>query len=109
MADSSLKPASSPAIGKPRPLDYAPPLSAMQRFSRYLPSGEQFINFLKNLIWVVPLTLLIWVYAEREQTVTLSTEPISIDVRTNDHNRIVNLRLPHDKNIIVELSGPRAQ
>jgi hypothetical protein len=109
MPDSSLKPAASPAIRKSRPLDYAPPLSAFERFSRHLPSGEQFINFLKNLIWVVPLTLLIWVYAEREQTVTLSTEPISIDVRTNAHDRIVNLRLPRDKNIIVELSGPRAQ
>jgi hypothetical protein len=109
MADSSLKPADSPAIRKSRPLDYAPPMSAIERLRRYLPSGEQFVTFLKNLIWVVPLTLLIWVYAEREQTVTLSTEPISIDVRTNDHNRIVTLRLPRDKNIIVELSGPRAQ
>jgi len=109
MADSSLKPAAaSPAIGKPRPLEFAHPMTAIERFRRYLPSGEQFVTFLKNLIWVVPLTLLIWVYAEREQTVTLSTEPISIDVRTNDHNRIVNLRLPRDKNIIVELSGPRA-
>src|SRR3954451_12541313 len=109
MADSSLKPAESPAIRKSRPLDYAPPMTAIERVRRYLPSGEQFVTFLKNLIWVVPLTLLIWIYAEREQTVTLSTEPVSIDVRTNDHNRIVTLRLPRDKNIIVELSGPRAQ
>jgi hypothetical protein len=90
-------------------LDYAPALSLTDRLRRYLPSGEQFVNFLKNLIWVIPLTLLIWVYAEREQTVKLSTEPISIDVRTNDHNKIVTLRAPRDKNIIVELSGPRAQ
>jgi hypothetical protein len=109
MPDTSIKPAASPAIKKSRPLDYAPPLTAIERFSRYFPSGGQFVNFLKNLIWVVPLTLLIWIYAEREQTVTLSTEPVSIDVRTNDHNRIVNLRLPRDKNIIVELSGPRMQ
>ena len=109
MADSSLQPASdSPVIRSTGPLEFPAP-SAIDRLRRYLPSGEQFVNFLKNLIWVVPLTLLIWVYAEREQTVTLSTEPISIDVRTNDHNRIVNLRLPRDKNIIVELSGPRAQ
>lgn len=93
----------------PPRLDYAPALSLGDRLRRYLPTGEQVVNFLKNLIWVIPLTLLIWIYAEREQTVTLSTEPVSIDVRTNDHNRIVNLRAPRDKNIIVELSGPRAQ
>jgi hypothetical protein len=106
MSETAFK--SSP-VKKPASPNYAPPLTAFERFGRYLPSGEQFLNFLKNLIWVIPLTLLIWVYAEREQTVTLSTEPVSIDVRTNDHNRIVNLRLPQDKNIIVELSGPRAQ
>jgi hypothetical protein len=110
MADTPLKPVPpSVTIKKSRALDYAPPLSLRERFGRYLPSGVQFVNFLQNLIWVVPLTLLIWIYAEREQTVTLSTEPVSIDVRTNDHNRIVTLRLPRDKNIIVELSGPRFQ
>jgi hypothetical protein len=96
-------------VKKPRPLDYAPPLTVRERVGRYLPSGDQFVNFLKNLLWVVPLTLLIWIYAEREQTVTLPTEPVSIDVRTNDHNRLVDLRFPQDKNIIVELSGPRAR
>src|SRR3954447_8679042 len=96
-------------LKKPRPLDYAPPLTVRERVGRYLPSGEQSVNFLKNLVWVVPLTLLIWIYAEREQTVTLPTEPVSIDVRTNDHNRLVDLRFPQDKNIIVELSGPRAR
>src|SRR5258706_7598689 len=110
MADTPLNPVPpSVTIKKSRALDYAPPLTVRERFGRYLPSGGQFVNFLQNLIWVVPLTLLIWVYAEREQTVTLSTEPVSIDVRTNDHNRIVNLRQPRDKNIIVELSGPRMQ
>jgi hypothetical protein len=109
MSDPSIKPDTSPAIKKSHPLNYAPPLTAIERLTRHFPSGGQFVNFLKNLVWVIPLTLLIWVYAEREQTVTLSTEPISIDVRTNAHDRIVNLRLPRDKNIIVELSGPRAQ
>ena len=94
---------------KTRPLDYAPSLTIRERAMRYLPSGEQSLNFLKNLVWVIPLTLLIWIYAEREQTVTLPTEPVSIDVRTNDNNRIVSLRLPQDPNIIVELSGPRAR
>jgi hypothetical protein len=58
---------------------------------------------------VIPLTLLIWVYAEREQTVTLGSVTFPIEVRTTDHNKLVTLRKPQDKNIVVELSGPRAR
>jgi hypothetical protein len=91
-----------------RPLNYAPPMGLRERIGQYLPSGEQFVSFLKTLIWVAPLTLLIWIYAEREQTVTVPGITFPVDVRTTDHNRIVTLRRPADKNIIVELSGPRA-
>src|SRR4051812_26806963 len=104
MADPTpLKPVSTEV----RPLNYAPPLSLGERVRGHLPSGEQFFGFLKTLIWVAPLTLLIWVYAEREQAVTVAGVTFPVDVRTVDHNRIVQLRSPADKNIIVELSGPR--
>jgi hypothetical protein len=103
-----LKPASS-GSDKPHTLNYAPPLPVRERLGRYLPTREQFTNFLKNLVWVAPLTLLIWVYAEREQTVTISGLSFPIEVRTTDHNRLVTLRRPADKNVIVELSGPRAR
>jgi hypothetical protein len=60
------------------------------------------------MVWVAPLTLLIWVYAEREQIVTMPGVTIPIEVRTSDSNRLVTLRRPPDKLIVVELSGPRA-
>lgn len=91
-----------------RPLNYAPPPGLRERIGQYLPSGEQFLSFLKTLVWVAPLTLLIWIYAEREQNVIVPGITFPVDVRTTDHNRIVTLRRPADKNIIVELSGPRA-
>jgi hypothetical protein len=103
-----LKPADTEPPN-PRTLNYAPPLPWRERLGRHLPSRDQVTNFLKNLVWVAPLTLLIWIYAEREQTVTLSGVTFPVDVRTSDHNRLVTLRRPADKNVIVELSGPRAR
>jgi len=94
---------------RPQPLNYAAPLPIHERLVRRLPSREQFVNFLKNLVWVAPLTLLIWVYAEREQTVTLGPVTFPIEVRTTDANKLVTLRKPQDKNVVVELSGPRAR
>jgi hypothetical protein len=103
----SLKPVPR-STGEPRALNYAPPLTLGERVRGWFPSGEQFVNVLKTLIWVAPLTLLIWIYAEREQTVTVSGVTFPVDVRTVDPDRWVMLRSPADKNIIVELSGPRA-
>lgn len=106
MPDASLKPA--PAA-KTHRLDYAPPLTVRERLARHLPTSDGFVDFLKTLIWVAPLTLLIWVYAEREQNVTQAGIIVPIEVRTSDPSRIVTLRGPADKNIVLELSGPRAK
>src|SRR6476620_6002219 len=103
-----MKPAGT-GPARPQPLNYAAPLPIHERLVRYLPTREQFTNFLKNLVWVAPLTLLIWVYAEREQTVTLGPVTFPIEVRTTDANKLVTLRKPQDKNVVVELSGPRAR
>lgn len=107
-APTPMKPAGN-GSSRPQPLDYAAPLPLHERLVRYLPTREQFVNFLKNLVWVAPLTLLIWVYAEREQTVTLGPVTFPIEVRTTDANKLVTLRKPQDKNVVVELSGPRAR
>src|SRR3982751_5576817 len=107
MADPSIKP-DAPVIRSHR-LDYAPPLTPVERLFRYLPARDSILGFLKTLVWVAPLTLLIWVYAEREQNVTQSGIIVPIDVRTSDPNRIVTLRGPADKNVVLELFGPRAK
>src|SRR3954466_12407629 len=103
-----MKPAGN-GSSPPHPLNYAAPLPTPGRLPRHLPTREQFTNFLKNLVWVAPLTLLIWVYAEREQTVTLGPVTFPLEVRTTDPNKLATLRKPQDKNVVVELSGPRAR
>src|ERR1043165_9754775 len=105
MPDNPLQPAAT----KTHRLDYVQPLTFTERLARRLPNSEQFIDFLKTLVWVGPLTLLIWVYAEREQSVVGPEMSVSIDVANNDPSRVVTLRGPADKNVVIQLSGPRAK
>jgi hypothetical protein len=54
---------------------------------------EQLIAGLKSLAWVAPMTVIIWVYAEREQT---SKQPVQfrIEPRNNDKDRLVEILGP---------------
>ncbi|MEZ0267350.1 MAG: hypothetical protein ACAI43_21665 [Phycisphaerae bacterium] len=111
MPDSPLKPAIEGSAPAPAPLnlDYARPRSFGERVRDRLPSADRTMSVLKNLLVVVPLTLLIWVYAEREQAVTVPGNIFPVEVRTTAPDRVVVLRWPADHNLIVELSGPRGK
>jgi hypothetical protein len=67
---------------------------------------DRAIDFAKTFAWVAPFTILIWIYAEREQ-ITQQGVPFPIEVRAADGSRIVTLKDPSDHNIIVNLTGPR--
>jgi len=64
------------------------------------------ISSLKSLAWVAPLTILIWVYAEREQIAVVQSQTIPINVKSADPSLIVTIA-PDDQNIVAEISGPR--
>ncbi len=68
---------------------------------------ESIGSFFKTLAWVVPLTFLIWVWAEREQVATENDVPLRVSVRSTDANRIVSLA-PGEESILVNLTGPRS-
>lgn len=70
---------------------------------------EQLISFAKTMSLVAPLTILIWVYAEREQTDLDAGVVFPIEILSNDPNRVVKLDKPADKNVVADLSGPRAR
>jgi len=78
--------------------------SAPRRMKQYF-SAERVLDVLKTLAWVAPLTVLVWVYAEREQLARPTNVSIPIEVRSTAPNRIV--RLLGDKNVMVDLEGPR--
>jgi hypothetical protein len=68
---------------------------------------ENLIQCCKTLASVVPLTVLIWIYAEREQIRTQPNVSIAIEVRCNDPRRVVSLQKPYpDKLIVADLTGP---
>jgi hypothetical protein len=71
---------------------------------------DNIVSGLKTLAWLVPMTLLIWVYAEREQVRPLLGQTIPIDVRSSDPNQYVKLMLSgSEKAIIADLTGPRSR
>jgi len=74
------------------------------RFTR-----DNVISNLKTLAWVVPLTLLIWIYAEREQVATTKDVAVPFDMVSLDPNVAIRVRSPSDQNLILELQGPQAR
>ncbi|CAN5618689.1 hypothetical protein BH10PLA1_BH10PLA1_19310 [soil metagenome] len=76
-------------------------------WSRDTFSRDQMISSLKSLAWVAPLTILIWVSAEREQLSTVTNQTIPISVKSADPTLIVTVIDPADQNITAELVGPR--
>jgi hypothetical protein len=68
---------------------------------------ENIVSGLKTFAWVGPLTILIWVYAEREQIATSGTVVIPFAITSADPSRIVK-PLMADSSVTAELVGPRA-
>jgi hypothetical protein len=77
-------------------LDYFHMPSGSGRFLRIFSSREKMAEGMKTLAWVIPLTLLIWIYAVREQVV----QPVSPNVG----NVVVNLK-SSDPNLFVQYDG----
>ena len=61
---------------------------------------------IKTFLWVLPLTALIWVYAEREQITTQPEVPVTIRLRTNSPDRVVTMLTPENRQVLVDLKGP---
>ena len=78
-----------------------------RRFTASL-TRENIINNLKTLAWVIPLTLLIWIWAEREQVQPASDVAVPIELTSADPNRVVSLK-GSDPNLVLELSGPQGR
>jgi hypothetical protein len=101
---AAARPATAPA--KPRLGDL---LAGERRRVADTFSAERIISVLKTLAWVAPLTLLIWIWAEREQVATLENNTLPFKITSPDANRIAYLRPGQDSNLVVDLQGPRAR
>jgi hypothetical protein len=69
---------------------------------------ENFKQFTKTLVWVVPLTIFIWIYAEQEQIATDTNIQIHVNLVPTDPNQVVKNLDPQNGQFLVDLQGPRA-
>src|SRR3954464_8093920 len=67
---------------------------------------DNIISNLKTLAWVVPLTLLIWIWAEREQVQPAKDVTVPFELSSPDPNRVIRNK-SGDSNLVLELSGPQ--
>src|SRR5688572_30356625 len=98
-----------PETDRPQRIDYGRESGALRRWARGAVTRENLVSGAKTLAWVVPLTVLIWVYAEREQLIPEQSVPIPINVTSGDPSRVVTLLHPPDKMILADLEGPRSR
>ena len=82
--------------------------SVVRRWARDTFSREQLLSGLKSLLWVAPLTLLIWIYAEREQQVDDSAR-FPIVLKSANPDQVVRFVTPGDETVTANLRGPKAR
>lgn len=83
----------------------------VRRWARDTFNREQVLSSLRALMWVAPLTLLIWIYAEREQQ-AVRTAQFQIVVKSADPTQVASFAAASDQNIqnvSATLKGPRAR
>src|SRR5687767_12173919 len=80
---------------------------AAERIAGPMTRREKWLDFGKTKLWVVPLTALIWIWAEREQIAygTISNVPVKFVHASPD--RMVSI-VDGDGKISVDVRGPRA-
>jgi len=117
--DVELKPISS-NVEAPRPVPAPLKPSALALLARRVTAEvrsirqgftrQNVISFAKTMAWVVPLTLLIWIYAETAQVEPQSNVQIPIQLVSNDANKAIKLVKPPapDEFIVCDLEGPSA-
>jgi hypothetical protein len=112
MPETSVQPPKK--ISEPVAVTYMPPRRTWRQrlfedfrsWSRHTFSRDSYITSLKSLLWVVPLTVLIWIWAEREQEVT-NTVAVYVQAPGNKVDRVVRL-VPDAsvKEITAHIEGP---
>jgi hypothetical protein len=98
---------------RPRRSFWSQFIAGVRLWGRDTFSREKLLSSLKELMWVAPLTALIWVWAEREQTSKVTVQ-FRVDVRNVDPRFLVQLRdadgrVRPDLQVRAELEGPHAR
>lgn len=78
------------------------------RWLREATTPSALVDGLKTAVWVVPLTVMIWVYAEQAQPQEEVSQPILLDITSKEPNRIVTVLTPGGNIPLADLSGSKS-
>ena len=70
--------------------------------------GARILGAIRTLLFVAPLSLLIWIYADRELMVKFDDIGVAVQVNSSQSDRIVTLTSPADGQIHLDLEGSRS-
>lgn len=73
------------------------------------PIGRRVYQVIRNLIWVVPLTVLVWLYAERETMIDDQPITVPVTVRADRADRIVTLASSSERVLDMKVKGTHAR
>ncbi|HLL90623.1 MAG TPA: hypothetical protein VK324_15085, partial [Tepidisphaeraceae bacterium] len=84
----------------------------VRRWARDTFSRQSLTNSVRSLVWVAPLTVLVWVYAERQEQAREERMTFTVDVRSGDPNHVVTVldrdgKPARDLLLVADLTGPR--
>jgi hypothetical protein len=77
-------------------------MSAVQR----TPFGRRVFDVIRTLIWVVPLTVLVWLYAERE-TIDEQVLSVPVTIQSERADRMVTFASSADRVLSIKIKGTR--
>ena len=83
-------------------------VSLVRRWGRDTFNRDSLMSSLRALLWVAPLTLLIWIYAEREQQFS-DLARFQIVVKSADPTQVATFVNANDQNVNAPVKGPRAR
>jgi hypothetical protein len=79
-------------------------IEGVRAWARHTFSGASLLSGFKSLLWVAPLSAIIWVYAEQNDAVT-PTEHVVVSVESADPSRVVHLLEPIDGKVSFVIAG----
>ncbi len=103
---SETKPRAIPPGGF-RPLTWSQIAAGIQAWLRRTFAAASLVSGLKSLAWVAPLSVLIWIYAEREQIADRVPIAFTVQVKSLDPSRVARIIDPADAKLRGDFSGPQ--
>jgi hypothetical protein len=72
-------------------------------------TAQRVNEFMRTMVWVAPLTILIWIYAEREQISVAPEVSFPVQVRISSSDRVATIADLSHRSVTVELEGPKVK